>query len=185
MIVNARRHLYLAGSMGTGKTATGFQVAAALRWPFYDLDTVVQQIAGRRIPDIFAIDGEAAFRQHECRALRSIVGASSSVIALGGGAPATAAIRALVRESGRTVLLTADLQAMWSRLEGDDSRPLLEGDDGNRPASLAELTARVKPILMAREDAYRAIADWTLDTSELTPVEAGRRTVEWWHDQVD
>ncbi|MEW5873559.1 MAG: shikimate kinase [Candidatus Zixiibacteriota bacterium] len=185
MIVTARRHLYLAGFMGTGKTATGLHVADALRRPFYDLDTVVEQITGRRIPEVFAIDGEAAFRQRECRALRSIVGASSSVIALGGGAPTIGAIRALVRESGRAVLLTADLPSMWSRLRGDESRPLLEGEDGDRPASLSEFTARVQPILKAREDAYRAIADWTLDTSALTPVEAGRRTAEWWLAQAD
>jgi shikimate kinase len=184
MIGAARRHLYLAGFMGTGKSAAGKLVATALGRPFYDLDEVVKQIEERTVVDIFAAEGEAAFRKYECRALRSIIGGSASVIALGGGAPTVPALRALARGSGRTVLLDADISIMWDRVQGDGSRPVLHDSSGSPPATMGDFAARVTPVLESREAAYESIADWRLDTSHLTPAEVAGRIVDWWNAQA-
>ena len=55
-------NLYLVGFMGSGKSTVGWQVAKALRFQFLDSDKEIEKRAGRAIADIFAQDGEPAFR---------------------------------------------------------------------------------------------------------------------------
>ena len=64
----------LTGFMGCGKSSVGRQLSKLLCCPFMDLDEVIVERAGRSIPEIFAEDGEKAFRQMELEALRGIVG---------------------------------------------------------------------------------------------------------------
>ena len=59
--------------MGCGKSSVGRELSRLLCCPFMDLDEVIEQTEGRSIPEIFASDGEAAFRQMEFKALRNIV----------------------------------------------------------------------------------------------------------------
>ena len=79
----------LTGFMGSGKTTVGKVLADFLGCPFMDLDDLVVKKAGKSIPDIFAQDGEPAFRQLEAQVLRKTVekyAESTAVLALGGGA---------------------------------------------------------------------------------------------------
>lgn len=175
MMTSTRRHVYLAGFMGTGKSAIGQALAEALDRPFYDLDAIVEEMTGRSIPTIFAAAGEAEFRKYEARALRSIVGASPSVIALGGGAPTIPSIARLAQYSGFTVWLTADWPTVWERVKSDTERPLLadvlaktQSDDGDEGA-YNRFVERAKSILSEREVAYESLADWTVSTSDVTP----------------
>lgn len=184
MIITAHRHLYITGFMGTGKSAAGAVVARTLGLPFYDLDIVVEGLTGHTIPGIFAAEGEEAFRKYEWRALRSIVGASASVIALGGGAPTVLPIRSLIAESGHTVLLTADVATIWSRLQNDRSRPLLLDDSGDGPGSLEDFKKRVVPLLESRDDFYKMTADGIIDTSNLDTKTIAQKIVAWWHEQT-
>jgi shikimate kinase len=55
----------LVGFMGAGKSTVGPLVAQRLGWSFLDLDDDIEAIAGRTVPEIFATDGEAAFRAAE------------------------------------------------------------------------------------------------------------------------
>ena len=59
--------------MGCGKSSVGKELSRLLCCPFIDLDSVIEERAGRSIPEIFASDGEAAFRRMELEALRSQV----------------------------------------------------------------------------------------------------------------
>ncbi len=59
--------------MGCGKSRVGRELARLLCCPFMDLDQVIEEAQGRSIPEIFASDGEAAFRQMEVEALHNIV----------------------------------------------------------------------------------------------------------------
>ena len=78
-------NLYLVGMMGTGKSAVGRPLAEALGYRFIDADTVLEQAAGRTIPDIFASDGETGFRALETAVLGQISSWHSLVVATGGG----------------------------------------------------------------------------------------------------
>ena len=66
--------LSLIGFMGCGKSSVGRRLSQLLCCPFMDLDEVIVERAGKSIPEIFADDGEKAFRQMELEALRGIVG---------------------------------------------------------------------------------------------------------------
>ena len=173
------QHLFIAGFMGTGKSAAGRIVAQRLDLPFIDLDAVITAKTSRTINAIFAEEGEPVFRQYEAEALESVVKSVPSVIALGGGAPTVPAIRDTVKESGIAFLLTADWQTIWGRIRGDTSRPLLarvlnEGDE-EISEPFERFVAHATPILEARVVDYDTLADYTIDTSALSPDDVAER----------
>lgn len=149
----------LTGFMGSGKTTVGRILADALGCPFMDLDDLIVKKAGKSIPDIFAQDGEPAFRQLEARLLRQTVekyGESTAVLSLGGGAILAPASATLVHEKTVCIYLRATLDALLSRLAGESAgRPLAD-------ASLAERLA-------AREPLYENTAHVIIDTDGLSP----------------
>jgi shikimate dehydrogenase len=179
MICHRSQHLYLAGFMGTGKSAAGRLVARRLDLPFIDLDAVIAARTSRTITAIFAEEGEPVFRQYEAEALESVVKSVPSVIALGGGAPTVAAVREIVKETGIAFLLTADWQTIWNRIRGDTSRPLLarvlDEDDADTGDPFERFVARATPILEARVIDYDTLADYTIDTSALSPDDVAER----------
>jgi shikimate kinase len=183
-----KRHLYLAGFMGTGKSAVGNLVARKLQRFFYDLDDVVVDMTNRSVDQIFRIDGETAFRRYEARALRSIVVSAGAVIALGGGAPTIPVVADIMRRTGRVVLLTADWPAIWRRIKDDGTRPLLASVPGDSapdsPGRFERFVALADPILQSRRPAYHAVADCVIDTSELSCEEAAGQIVAWWQSPV-
>lgn len=149
----------LTGFMGSGKTTVGRILADALGCPFLDLDDLIVKKAGKSIPDIFAQDGEPAFRQLEARLLRQTVekyGESTAVLSLGGGAVTTPASATLVHEKTVCIYLRATLDTLLERLAGESAgRPLAD-------ASLAERLA-------AREPLYEKTAHVIIDTDGLSP----------------
>ena len=151
----------LCGFMGSGKTTVGRILADALGCPFLDLDELIVNKAGKSIPDIFAEDGEAAFRQLEARLLKQTVekyGEGTAVLSLGGGAVLTPASATLVHEKTVCIYLRATLDTLTDRLAGESAgRPLAD-------SALAERLA-------AREPLYEKTAHVTIDTDGLSPEE--------------
>jgi len=172
------RHLYIAGFMGTGKTTVGQTVANRRGRQFWDLDRQIVELVGCDIPAFFQSQGESVFRAHESKALRLLAAAPPAVIALGGGTPTVAANVNVVKQTGLTVLLTADTKTIWNRIRAMTDRPLLL--DGTKPISDYDQFARhAESILLSRDCAYRAIADYTVDTSD-QPVDAvATRIIQW------
>ena len=151
----------LTGFMGSGKTTVGKVLADFLGCPFMDLDDLIVKKAGKSIPEIFAEDGEPAFRQLEARLLRQTVEKyteNTVVLALGGGAVTAPASAALLREKTVCIYLRARLETLLLRLEGETAgRPLAD-------ASLADRLA-------AREPLYEQTAHVIIDTDGLSPDE--------------
>lgn len=79
------RSLYITGCPGAGKSTVGALAARRLNLPFFDLDEMIVQMAGRPIPEIFAEQGEAGFRQAERRALEASLTLPRAVFGTGGG----------------------------------------------------------------------------------------------------
>lgn len=131
--VEGLRRLVLTGFMGSGKTTVGRLLAARLGWRFADLDDSIEELLGRSVPQIFAEQGEAAFRAAELDALRELLAGSRIVIALGGGAPETPGLRDLLAGAPETavIYLQGGFDPLYQRcaLQAQDphavARPLL------------------------------------------------------------
>ena len=95
-----RKQIYLLGFMGSGKSTVGELLSRELRWPFIDLDAVIEAGQGVSIREIFERSGELFFRQLERAALTEVLKTEPAVIALGGGTFAYEPNLELIRETG-------------------------------------------------------------------------------------
>ncbi len=162
--------IFLTGFMATGKTAVGREVAARLSRPFVDTDAEVEEAAGMAIAEIFRLRGEATFRDLEREALARACRVAGAVVATGGGAIVDPRNRERMRAAGKIVCLAASPEAILARLGKGEERPLLAGAE--------DPVKRIRELLAERAEAYSA-ADWTLETSALTPLEAALAIVRW------
>ena len=152
----------LVGLMGSGKSSIGRRLAAQLALPLIDLDDYIVAQAGRSIPDIFAQDGEAAFRQMESRALREVL-ARHAVIATGGGAVMAAENRVLLEAHAPVIWLQASPEFLAARIDGDANRPLIAGTD---------TLARLQELAAVRYPLYAQCADFILPRGDMKKQEA-------------
>ncbi|MHC4472513.1 MAG: type I 3-dehydroquinate dehydratase [Planctomycetota bacterium] len=162
------RPILVIGMRGAGKTTVGEILAARLGRPFRDLDRIIEDCAGRTIPEIFTEDGEPRFRELELAALRTELARDGAVLAVGGGAlDAEEARRAVADRAPRVVLLSAPASVLAERIR-DSGRPSLTG----RPPE-----EEVAELLGRREPHYREVAEITVDTASGTPEEAAERAL--------
>ena len=153
------RSLYLVGMMGSGKSSTGRPLAEKLGYGFVDSDSVIEQLAGCSIPEIFQRDGEAGFRELETQVLSAISERHSLVVATGGGV-VTRSDNWGVMHQGIVIWLDVEREQLLKRLEADSTpRPLLQEAD---PAQALDR------ILNARRPQYSE-ADLTVVIAEETP----------------
>jgi len=139
-------HIVLCGTAGTGKSTVGTLLAKALGRPFVDIDREVEFEAKTSVADLFAREGEAAFRRRERAAVRrALEREEACVVALGGGALEHDDTFADARQH-TLVWLHAPVATLAARVGSGSTRPLLAGDP---LARLRELAAR-------REARYRA-----------------------------
>jgi len=142
--------------MATGKTKVGRILAERLGRPFVDTDDLIVETAGKTIPEIFAQDGEAAFRriEHGCVVRASQMG--EAVIALGGGAITQEANWETVRQTGICLCLKASPETIFERVSRNQERPLMAGlDDSARMARIRRMLAERQPFY-SRADAFVA-----------------------------
>lgn len=159
----------LIGFMGSGKSSVGRELARRFGAPFVDVDERIESAAGSSIRDLFAREGEPAFREREKAALREALSVKGCVIATGGGAFSDEENRALLRSYAPVVYLEAAVGTLLDRLAGDLGRPLLRG--GDREAVVRELLSRRIP-------GYRT-ADLTVRTDGRTVEEVAGQVADW------
>jgi shikimate kinase/3-dehydroquinate synthase len=144
------RHVALVGFMGAGKSTLGAEVAERLDRPFVDLDAEIERRVGL-IAEFFAREGEPAFREVEAATLDA-VGRAPAVVALGGGAVTTAAVRAWLADAV-TVLVEVDPDTAWERSR-DTGRPLARDE-----AAFRRLYEERRPLYREAADAVAPDAD--------------------------
>ncbi|HWF16621.1 MAG TPA: shikimate kinase [Acidimicrobiales bacterium] len=160
--------ILLVGMMGAGKTTTGQLVAQRLGWDYRDSDADVEATTGLTVPELFARDGEAAFRQAEAQALaNSCAEEKPCVISVAGGAVLSAANRRLIQDCGTVVWLRAQPKKLAERVGDGAGRPLLGDDPG---AALVRLSEERNPY-------YAEVADAVIDVDELSPNEVADRVL--------
>ena len=137
-------NLYLVGMMGSGKSTAGRHLAQLLGYRFLDADSSIEQVAGRGIPQIFASDGEAGFRDLEAAVLNQIASWHSLVVATGGGVVLRPENWGQLQQ-GVVIWLDAPEELLLERLNADPTqRPLMQSED---PAQrLAELMGQRRPL---------------------------------------
>ncbi len=126
--------IFLVGFMGSGKTTLGRLLADHLGRRFIDLDEWIVEYVGKPITQIFADDGEAAFRRLESKLLCEVVKESNVVISLGGGAFVSETNQRLVKDHGIAIWLDCSFDVLLKRLEDTADRPL-----NRSPEQLREL----------------------------------------------
>lgn len=164
------KNIILMGFMGAGKTTIGKKLSKALNWEFIDTDAYIEEEQGRKISDIFAEDGEMAFRDMETDLLKRLQnGENQFVLSIGGGMPVRGENRALLRNLGMVVYLKTSKEEIIRRVSGDKNRPLLQGGD---------LEEKVTNLMNARECIYIETAHVEIVTDGKTP----EQVVEEIHD---
>ncbi|MBN1430062.1 MAG: shikimate kinase [Anaerolineae bacterium] len=159
-------NIALAGFMGTGKTTVGRLSAERLGLAFVDTDAVIVERAGRPIAEIFATDGERAFRQMEADVCLEIGSGSGQVIALGGGALLNPQVREDFIARNLVICLTCNLDEIVRRVGNDPLRPLFVAD-------------RVAALLASRADHYAGLPH-CIDTTHLSPQQTVEEVIRLW-----
>ncbi|TWT48315.1 shikimate kinase [Botrimarina hoheduenensis] len=166
--------LFLTGYRGSGKSTVARLIAARLGWECVDSDDVIEAEASLPIAQIFAEQGEPAFRDLEERAVAGLCTRCQTVVALGGGAVLRPATRARLRAAGPVVWLTASATTLAQRIAGDTAsdvrRPRLTGLSG---------LAEVEQVLATREPIYRECATVAIDGEGRDPAAIADEVVDW------
>jgi len=152
-------NLVLIGFMGSGKSSVGRLAAKELGFQFLDTDQIIVERSGRQISEIFASDGEAAFRTLETEVIGSLLHLRRCIISTGGGAILSAHNRSMLRALGFVVCLTASEEVLFERVSRNTKRPLLQTENPKETLS---------KLIQARTALYFEAAHWTLDTSEIS-----------------
>ena len=157
--------------MGTGKSSVSRLLAERLGFERVDLDEAIERRERCTISELFAEQGEDAFREIESEVLGELMAREKrQIIATGGGAVLRDGNRQVMQARGWVVALTADAERIIARVHADTSRPLLKGD----------VRGRVTELLQTRKHAYD-FADLKLDTSRLGVAEVADRIIAAWH----
>lgn len=151
-------NIILTGFMGSGKTSVGIRLSYSLRRTMIDTDKWIEKNQGMTVSEIFAEEGEEAFRNMETKCLRELLKTTDhQIISVGGGLPVREENRQLLSRLGRVFYLKASPETIYERLKTDTTRPLLQ---------VADPLAQIKRLSEAREEAYASCADVVVDVSE-------------------
>jgi shikimate kinase len=161
--------IFLTGYMGCGKSTIGRKVAALMGINFIDLDKYIEERNFKSVPDIFAQEGEAAFREKERQALREVSEFEDIVIGTGGGAPCFFDNMKMMNDTGITIYLAPDNETLACRLlKSKTDRPLIAGK------SREELLLFIKNALEKRGPFYEQSKIIIRGISDVQPEEVLR-----------
>lgn len=163
----------LTGFMGAGKTSVGRALAKRLGLPWFDTDACIEKVAGKTITEIFAQEGEPAFREMEHRCLLELAPKMPAVVSTGGGIVMRPENWPALRALGPLVYLRAKPDTLYGRVRRHRHRPLLQTNDPR--AAFDRLFAMRRP--------FYEQADLVLDTDELRPEEAAARLARMLENQ--
>ena len=156
-----KKNLVLIGFMGSGKTVIGRAVARLLDYEFVDTDEQIQQVTGMTLSALFKKHGEIRFRSEEELIAKKLANRNNLVIASGGSLMPEQEPLLLLQKQGWFVLLQASPDVILERISRKTSR-------GNRPLINGKPSIeQVRQLLEERQQQYQALANFTVNTSDI------------------
>src|SRR5205807_4432558 len=135
-------------------------------------------LAGMPVPDIFATQGERAFRALESQAVADACASPvPAVVACGGGAVLDPSNRRRLGPAGTVVWLQAPAGVLAERVGTGDGRPLLV-DPSGAPRAQTHVTATLERLATLREPSYASLADVVVDTAGRSPSEVAAEVLQ-------
>lgn len=163
------KNIVLIGFMGSGKTTVGRRLSYRLRIPVEDTDKLIENRQGVTVSEIFARDGEEAFRRMETELLKELGQRPyGRILSVGGGTPVREENRRLLKACGTVIYLRAKAETIYERLKGDTTRPLLQCDNP---------LERIRELLADRNAAYEECADVTVDVDDVSTEQISEKIV--------
>jgi shikimate kinase len=159
----------LVGMMGAGKSTVARLLAEAFGCHAFDTDEMVERRVGMTVADMFADDGEAAFRAAESRAIGELGRIAGPLVAsVGGGAVLSEANRAVLSSVGTVVWLRALPATLARRVGRGMGRPLLKRAGAGPLEALAQIAEE-------RQSLYEEVADLVVDVDGLSSRQVARQ----------
>ena len=168
------RIIVLVGLMGTGKTTVARELAQRCGAECVDTDKIVETRAGKSVRDIFAQDGESAFRDHESQVLQQCLSSTTPVVVAGaGGVVVRPENREAMKKASKegvasVVWLHAPVDVLLQRTQKGVHRPLLDND---REGTLRQMSSDRSPL-------YSEVADIVVDVSSRSPESVAALIIE-------
>lgn len=169
-------NLYLVGFMGTGKSTVGRAVAHKLGFHMVDSDHEIERQQKKTIPEIFAQEGEAAFRAMERVFIESGHTGERTVVSCGGGLVVQPGMLGMLQSRGVVVCLHASVETILARTSRQQNRPLLVAENPEE---------RIRTLFAQRESIYRQSGTVILTDSRPLMDIAGHVMRAWRRDAVD
>lgn len=149
------KNIVLMGFMGSGKSSVGRMLTKRLQRPLIDTDQKIEKDYGKKIPEIFAEQGEEGFRKIEQDVIAEVGRMEGVIVSTGGGSVLRKANVDSLRQNGILITLTASPEVIIERVSRKKNRPLLNRPD--RDEFIRKLMAERKP--------FYDVADIVIDTS--------------------
>jgi shikimate kinase len=169
-------NLYLVGFMGTGKSTVGRAVAHKLGFGMIDSDHEIERLQRKTIPQIFAQDGEPAFRAMERAFVEDGHPAERTVVSCGGGLVVQPGMLALLKSKGVVVCLHASVETILVRTSRQQNRPLLVAENPEE---------RIRTLFAQREPIYKQSGTVILTDSRPLADIASHVMRAWRRDALD
>lgn len=163
-----KHNIVLTGFMGTGKSVVARELSRLTGYRLVDMDREIEAAEGRSIDDIFASEGEAAFRELEAREVLRVSAERGQVISTGGGVVLRQDNMDALGADGAVVCLSASAEVIYERTRRSSHRPLLKDKDP---------VARIKAMVDEREPYYRE-AGAMVETEGKSPYEIALEVLE-------
>lgn len=168
-------NLYLIGYRGSGKTTVAAELSSLLSLPWVDADQKLVETAGKTIAQIFAEIGEPGFRDLESQTLKTLASKGEQIVALGGGVILRPENREILKQTGKTVWLTAPPEVLAERIQQDAATK------ANRPSLTSQgVLGEIQTVLQQRLPLYKEAADWSIAVDQYSPPEVARQIAQWW-----
>jgi shikimate kinase len=157
--------VFLIGYRGSGKSTVARLLAGKLSWQALDMDAEIEARQGKSIRQIFAEEGEPAFRRLESNLLHEVCSLRNQVIATGGGIILDRNNRERLQASGLVIYLTGQPATLWNRILQDATTA------ERRPDLTVGGLAEVEQVLSERENLYQQCANFMVPVDDRSPEE--------------